>query len=334
MRLFAERILSKWPLAIFALALLSSCSSEKQGTSFELSKTYDSGAVSAVLELSSQEISVAEFLELRLTVTAPKDYLLQVPEPESDFGEFSLADYFVEQDLITLDAQLKREVTYLLEPFLSGDYVLPPLEIDYWPSGNAVSPPKRFKTKEIPVTVSSVLSPEETSPELRDIASIGELPVSHLLRWIAVLAALLLSAAYFLKKDKIVSGDEDIPVTPAHVLALRELEELLGKGMIARGEFSAFHAELTSILRRYIENGLGLRALSRTTLEFMAAVDEDAVFSEKHKATLQPFLNHCDLVKFAGITPESDSIEQTIKTCRGFIENTSGAAAPGNGGEL
>jgi hypothetical protein len=59
-------------------------------------------------------------------------------------------------------------------------------------------------------------------------------------------------------------------------------------------------AVLSSLaLRRYFENGKGIAALGRTTLEFLQALEDNSLLNAEAQASLTDFLEHCDRVKFA-----------------------------------
>ena len=64
------------------------------------------------------------------------------------------------------------------------------------------------------------------------------------------------------------------------------------------------------------------RAEELTTEEFLSDVAESAVLSHAHKKLLNDFLKHADLVKFAGVKPSPNDIEETLNRASQFLDET------------
>ena len=67
----------------------------------------------------------------------------------------------------------------------------------------------------------------------------------------------------------------------------------------------AFSIEVSTVLRRYIEDQYSLRALEQTSPEFLAAIARSPRFSEDDRYLLETFLNRCDMIKFARLEADS-----------------------------
>jgi hypothetical protein len=65
-----------------------------------------------------------------------------------------------------------------------------------------------------------------------------------------------------------------------------------------------------------------LRAPERTTEEFLAELQTTDILAPTEKQTLEEFLTHCDLVKFAKYDPTKDQIQRTFDLVKIFIEKT------------
>jgi hypothetical protein len=116
----------------------------------------------------------------------------------------------------------------------------------------------------------------------------------------------------------------------AYQLARARLDRLLAKPFPGPAQVDPFYVELSSIVRRYLEDRFELRAPELTTEEFLVAVgqagalgrDNLSAVSREHQALLREFLRLADLVKFAGIQPSEEDIRQSIDTARRFLDET------------
>jgi hypothetical protein len=102
--------------------------------------------------------------------------------------------------------------------------------------------------------------------------------------------------------------------------ALRELEELLARKLIADGRVKDFYVELTMVVRRYIERTHAVRAPEQTTEEFLEAVAGDPRFAPEVLHRLREFLQAADLVKFAAHRPGDAAVDTAVGTARVYIE--------------
>ena len=75
-----------------------------------------------------------------------------------------------------------------------------------------------------------------------------------------------LTVPFLLRRKAGAEREEKIP---AHEQAYRELERLLARELIEKGQVKEFYAGVSGVLRRYIENRFGLKAPERTTEEFL-----------------------------------------------------------------
>ena len=64
-----------------------------------------------------------------------------------------------------------------------------------------------------------------------------------------------------------------------------------------------------------------------TTEEFMDAIRDDHRLEDRHRRALGPFLESCDMVKFARYAPQHAECEAAMGAARQFVEETAGSAA-------
>lgn len=304
-------------------ALLAGCGEEERPAAQPLRKTYEAAGARLSLELSATEVGIADPLTLRLSLTAPERTIVTFPEAaEGKIGEFTLRSATpATQRLSEKPGEVVHERTYVLDPFLAGDYTLPALEIKLRePAGKE----RALRSEELPIRVNPAIAPDEKNPALRDITGVEELPRGALLYAIIAAAALalIIVALLLLRRKKTVA---DVRQPLPHEVALARLEALLGGTLLKNGHYKEFYLEMSDILRAYIEDGFGLAAPERTTEEFLDDLRGRDSFNEADKALLKRFLVHCDMVKFARHTPAREEISGAVQSCRDFITGTSAA---------
>src|SRR5207248_480789 len=113
-----------------------------------------------------------------------------------------------------------------------------------------------------------------------------------------VLGTLLLLAilAYFLwpgPKPKVVQ-----PPLPKEI-ARRRLSE--AKAKISTANSYDFSVEVSDILRSFIEQQFGIKAVRQTTMEFLNEAAKTPHFDLAHQERLRHFLLTCDAIKFARV---------------------------------
>lgn len=175
------------------------------------------------------------------------------------------------------------------------------------------------------IIVTATPSPDD----LNDMAAIKDIhrePTSwtDYLPWLlGILGVLaLLGLLYWLAKRraeaKIQSRNIQIP---AHELALRKLEVLVQKNRIMHGLVKEHYAELTFILREYLENRFGIPALESTTEETVAKLKHQE-FPTHLNRNLQGLLEQADLAKFAQWIPVESFHAEALEIARQIILET------------
>jgi uncharacterized membrane protein len=107
-----------------------------------------------------------------------------------------------------------------------------------------------------------------------------------------------------------------------HTRALAELAQLEQLDLPGRGELERYHTELSNIVRRYLESRFRLPATEQTTPEFLESMKSAACLDDDQRRLLRDFLEQCDLVKFARITPSAEESRSLATAARRFIEQT------------
>jgi hypothetical protein len=319
-------------LAAATLAPGCSRNAVNESEAFEIVKTYEQGPLRLDLKVEKSKITVADRLRVILEASAPESEEVKLPGRGQKLGEFTVAESNAPQPRLIEGNRVLHQRSFVLEPFLAGEYKIPPFTVRYAPKQSAASgsgaaagevgEPQEISTEEIPIEVASLLAEGEQQPQLKEIADPVDMPAPWW-PWVAaaIAAAALLAALLWWRRRKRLEQDAVPPPAP-HELAYQELEKLLAAGLLEKGEAKLFYLRLSNVLRHYIEDRFGLRAPEQTTEEFLVELRNSQPFGPAHRERLQAFLEHCDLVKFAEMQPTAGEAETSVALCRRFIDET------------
>jgi len=288
---------------------------------FEISKEYKRGPVTFTIKIDKKEITVADRLRLELEAQSGEDYEVRLPEFGDKLEQFGIVDYNTSPATLAGKDVLVQRKSYVLEPFLSGDYKIPAMKVTFRKKGETEE--HELESEELAIKVKSLLPEKMATLAIKDIEPPVELPRKGAwLYWILGAGLLGLCVAAGFVKWRRKTQDAKAVRRSAHEIAYAELESLLAAQLVQKGELKAFYTGLSDILRRYIENRFGLRAPERTTDEFLVELRNADVLAAPHKDLLKEFLRHCDLVKFAEHQPTTAEIQKTFDACKRFIFET------------
>ncbi|NQT86224.1 hypothetical protein HQ560_05625 [bacterium] len=315
-------------LAPLLALLLTSCGGEdaatESGGEFAIDKTTDHGPVSVTLRLTKKELTLAERLTLVLAAEAEEEYDVALPTFGDKLDQFAIVDYHSPPPRLVDGGRVRVERSYELEPFLSGDYTIPPMKITFSKKGEEKK--HEAETEEVTVVVKSILPDDKKDLAIRDIAGAVALPRPSR-AWIVwtgagSLAGIALLGVLWRRLRR--RGDEAQAVASiaAHELAWRQIEALVAEDLIGAGDIKGFTQRLSHILRLYIENRFGLHAPERTTEEFLDELRGSDALEARFRPPLEEFLSCCDLVKFAEFQPTTSDIQKMFDTTKQFIEAT------------
>jgi len=145
------------------------------------------------------------------------------------------------------------------------------------------------------------------------------------LPWIlgVLLALALLAAVYWIAKRKknATMNSRSIEIPPQE-LALKKLSILIQKELIVNGFVKEHYAELTFILREYLEKMFGIPALESTTEETLGYLKKQNI-SDSLSKQLQALMEQADLAKFAKIIPAESFHAAALEMSRKIILETS-----------
>ena len=331
-------------LAVFSVAL-AGCGGAAEvapETPKGVEKVIERGPMALTLQTSAETISTAETLSLTLSATLEDGHSVAFPEypapatpeapapeaaPDTVPPEFTSAGYEDAAPVLGEDGRVTRSRTYRLDPFLAGSYTIPPLSVGFWKEVEGEDKKSTVETEPVSISVASVI-PANAAPGVMDIA--GPVSVQDPIPWLTygillVLLAIAAGAAYWYKFVRVVPGPPPPLPVPPHVRALEALEAIQREKLVEKGLYKEYYIRVSDVLRHYMEDEFQLRAPERTTEEFLAEIQHNAVLGLQEQLLLRSFLRHCDLVKFAKAEPSSEEIRETFQTCEKFVIDSEAA---------
>lgn len=313
-----------------------------------IKKTYQRGPFGVRLLADKDSLSIAESVLLTIEAEVEEGFEAELPKFGEKLGEFGIRDYRDDPPRPTPEKKIISRKIYTLEPFLSGDYVIAPMEVRFRKQAEAAGEdengtnrgglwPRAISTDEITIRVNSLLEKDQKELALNPIKGPVELPAQpipprYLLLGLVVAGLVAGGTLLFIRRKRAVNRKASEPALPAHELAYRQLREILAAQLIERGESKLFFSRISDVLRGYIENRFGIQAPRRTTEEFLIDISRDALFPAEHKGLLMAFLRDCDLVKFARHSPSPEEAAKAVDACRAFIDATREDARVPDGG--
>jgi len=278
-----------------------------------------SGDVSIKLEATPDKVSPAEDLMLTLTIEAPANLAVTLPDLRDRFSGFSMAEDFATDPV---EANGRKRQTYrwrLIPEPAAKRYRLAPFAVTTQDKRSAAPRIASFATPPVVFPNESARPVVTGDPEVTPAAEWIPPTAKTVTLWIfAVLAGLAALAAIVFGLAQLSRRVREYRMSPIE-RAMAELQRLLGRNLPTRGLYKEFYIELTMIVRRYIERAHGIRAPEQTTQEFLAAAASQPTFTPEVIAQLRTFLESADLVKFAGQEATSAMADTATAKARDYI---------------
>ena len=202
---------------------------------------------------------------------------------------------------------------YLITSWDSGAYYIAPIKLN-----------SSLSTEGLLLNVMSVSTDQNS--EIKDIKEPfdAEYEFKDFLIWIILLLTIIL-IVYLLKKyvfNKKEKVEKKIikTIVPAHITALKELNNIEKKELWQSGKIKQYHSGISEILRKYMEHRFKFIALELTTDEILSNI-ENTISREEH-VELKQVLQRADLAKFAKSKPNEEENKQSMELAKRFIDKT------------
>jgi len=319
-------------LVLLCFLVLLSCEKEGAGSNESIEEktggiqeSVERGPALVTLKIDKKEISIAERINLTISVDIEEDYEVELPAFGDKLEQFGIVDYRNTQPELTDNNRKLISRSFVLEPFLSGDYIISPMKVLFVKKDKKETDKHYVETPEVLIKVKSLLPDDAKGLKLNEIIPPLPYPRSYTV-WIltgaGILLSVLIAGGIFYNKQRLTGREASEIRLKAHEIAYNELKALVDEDLIEKGDIKQFYLRLSAIVRRYIENRFGLKAPEQTTEEFLLGLENAQDFPAKYKPLLKDFLKHCDLVKFARFQPGNEDIQKSFDSCKAFIHGT------------
>lgn len=282
--------------------------------------------ITATTRLTPDPAHIGDLLTLELIVAFPKDHSVNLPSG-LDYSPLELVAV-EEGEVESTGTDLRQRFTIQLQYFDVGEASVPSFPITW------IDPADQVHTHHVaphPFVVESLLA-DESEPQVRgeDPPVSLEYPDEQLaLILLACAGGVALGGALLAVWISFRGRGKPIVLTPpipAHERALAELEQLAGEreALLAEGRAQDYYVRLTEIAKRYLEDRFGIDALERTTEEIHETLlgATRAAIHPLDPVELLRFLEDCDLVKFARLSPAADEAELALQNVRDMVERS------------
>lgn len=140
---------------------------------------------------------------------------------------------------------------------------------------------------------------------------------------IVLLAVILIAVAvyFFSKKKKKGYYFKPEVILPAHIIALKELDQLKDSKIWQKGQIKEYYTQLTDILRGYIHRRYHINAPEMTSDEIIEAVHR-VTDTNSSTDNLHQILKLADLVKFAKYIPLANEDDLSMVNAYLFVNQT------------
>lgn len=259
--------------------------------------------------VDKQTAYIGDLIGYTITITYDSTVRLTPPAISANLGGLKVKDVDV-GNVQTLDGgRLREEIRLSLRSFTTGEFVIPPLAIEYMPDDSTL---KSISVDRIKIEIMSVLA-EGTSPDsLEPRPNKGQISLSSnkTLYYIILAAVIIIIAAVvvyiYRRKQRTCEAEEEyVDPRPAWEIAFTALVLLKEKKLTEAGEIALFYIELSDIIRNYLGRQFGFDAIDMTTEEVIEILT-DLEIDDNFRNGIDKFLNHADLVKFAKYFPSVD----------------------------
>jgi len=233
------------------------------------------GPVSVAATIDKRGITIGDPIALNVVVETDSGYRITDSGVGRTMGEFEVLDSVPPQVTRIASGRTRYTFRYRITAFRVGDLVFPQINIAYQsPAGE----PGITPTAEIPILVTSVIRPGESTDDIKPAKPQLRLPtatpqVPQLAIQAALALVVLAMLALIIRQTRRIAGrrgpDRELEeglLTPAQ-RAMAELNRVASLRLPEKGRYAEHYALLAQALRAYVRDRFGLSANERTPRE-------------------------------------------------------------------
>jgi len=299
-----------------------------------------SGVPEVVVTTDKSEAYIGDVVRLEVRVTTGQGTDVQVQMP-ADIQPFSITNKGI--TMKNQQGKDRYEFWYDLTCYETGNHEVPVPIVTYT---DAAGSEHTYRPDPVSITIMGLLPPETTAvtgpstlPDIKDIKGLWNwTPFTvyvPLIIMLFIIIALIAAVYWWRTRHPRVAGTalQENCLSP-YEAAMQELRSISSSRLLDKGLYKQYYIRLSTCLRRYLQEALGLPALEMTTNEFMQMLDQKGhpLISAQQKDFLGTFLATCDLVKFANHRPDRRQSDEFLTSLHRFITGTRSALRSGEFG--
>lgn len=312
------------------LILISGCKPAPPPAPPTVSDSTERGPIKFAAQVSPKVAWIGDPITISLSAATPEDLVVQFPTKE-ELGEVNVRSVG-EPEARPAQTGTTWARTYVIDTLTAGTLEIPPLVMKYGkkpPDGGEPTLDNELALGTMKVEIRSALTSQDSMVAPRDITGArGPTPapwkwwqIALLAAW-AVVTTVTVFALYDAWRRR---GGRRARIAKPEEWALAALDDLAKFDWIAAGAARDLYYRLTEIVRGYIESKFGLRAPEMTTTEFLNALARNSAALPYDNEKLGRFLEACDLVKYAAMTPRREDAGEALATAGAFVHSTAAA---------
>ncbi|EDM79768.1 hypothetical protein PPSIR1_31753 [Plesiocystis pacifica SIR-1] len=281
--------------------------------------------------LTPEPSHIGDLLTYEIIVAFPADHSVNLPSG-LDLSPLERVDV-ASGEVEPTGQDLRQRFTMTLQVFELGELEVPSFPITW------IDPQGEVHTHMVPAhafEVEALLANEAEPERLGEDPPISlEYPNIRLATILyGVLAGVVLAGLLALLWLRWTRRERPVvlpPPIPPHVVAREALDTLAAErdGLIEAGAYQEYYLRLTDIAKSYLGARFGFEALDRTTEEIEDILAQGGVpLDPLDPRVVLDFLQDCDLVKFARLSPPAEEAHEALEVVRGMVERSTPVAGP------
>lgn len=286
--------------------------------------------ISVSASLDSTLMVIGGQMNFTIDITQPAGLMVQFPQfidtitKNIEIVEISKPDTIAQNNNLLNISQVFR-----ITSFDSGLHYIPPIAFEY-KRGELIEKQNSNALALLVVNPFVKVDPEEGIFDIKQPIN-TPFTFAELLKFLNwVLAFMLFSSLlvlgihWWLKKRNPLKEllFKEKPKEPAHVIALRELEQIKNQKIWQKGQVKQFYSQLTDVLRIYMEERYHFPAMEQITTDILKSLKSVDLPDDKLLPKMKQILETADLAKFAKYEPLPDENDLSLISAFFFVNQT------------
>lgn len=266
-------------------------------------------AQKATVTVDSSVYLVGDYI--RVEASAERSGLVVFPTPDALAGSLELIST-APADTSADSTRITRNLIF--SAYDSGYYYIPSVQFIYENNGLYDT----IFTDSLPVRVNLVaVDTTQAFKPIKENIDVDYTDYSWLwwvLAFLLLLGFAWLTYRYWRRRAERLANMPKVITSTLSSYSFGQLDELEAEKVWQDGRYKEYFSRLTDVLRHYMEQRLGIRAMEATTNEILHAIGHDTGIEE--------LLRLSDNVKFAKYLPVEAQCVKAMGTARNYIQST------------